>query len=396
MVKKRQSVFLCVAIGVLLIASNISAQSAKETKTNNELLIIPPERLSLLVDNLTTGLKKVERVRVFYQGEEITYPISSADIKVVNVLFDAISSGVVVNGVIGDKAVVEDIRTLELDGQAFVVRDLYLDGEASEFIGRAIPIMLTSNASTSIPQEPLINAVAAPTISSISGISNFSAGITNGLVSMDCGRNYNGSRVINDQTGTYPWTIIGNGFGTQQGQIIIAGRQAAISSWSNTKIVIDPTLPTNSYPACAVLALRTSDGRILNSGVNVVPAIRSRIYGQCTYLVAKTRLNLGLQPSPTAYGGYQTITGSYVPKVGDQLEWQARHTAIVTAVSNTGTINGTTTWRVTISEQNADCNNSFNVYTSEFKTKLVGGSSQIVQYMRSSVNNFGEARTYFR
>lgn len=164
--------------------------------------------------------------------------------------------------------------------------------------------------------------VAQPTISAISGVSNLSVlGIYNGLVAMDCGKTWNGYRVVNDRTGTYPWKLSGQNFGSAVGTVTLGGQVVRITAWQPTSITIDPTLPWYSGRLLTTLRVRTATGLVVSQGVSVVPAISSRIYGQCTHFVAYRRKQMGLQPSPTAFGGYSAITASYVPKRGDQYQW---------------------------------------------------------------------------
>src|SRR5207244_389293 len=66
-------------------------------------------------------------------------------------------------------------------------------------------------------------ATGSPTIASIGGVTNSAAGISNGLAAMDCGKAYNGARVINDKTGVYQWRVDGKNFGASAGSATIAG-----------------------------------------------------------------------------------------------------------------------------------------------------------------------------
>lgn len=139
-------------------------------------------------------------------------------------------------------------------------------------------------------------------------------------------------------------------------------------------------------------------GGVLNWGLNIVSAIKTRIFGQCTHHVAWYRLRMGKQPSPTAYGGYTTITGSYVPTVGDQYQFNNRqHTAILVGVSGPAlSTGGVKTWTLTISEQNADARNNVRQYTTYFKTKTVGTSTSVLDYPRASYNTSYWSTSYYR
>lgn len=214
-------------------------------------------------------------------------------------------------------------------------------------------------------------ATEAPQIT-IGGESIPAAGINKGLVAMDCGKAYNGQRVVNDKTGSYPWTISGRDFGSVKGTALLNGQEVKIISWQTTAIKIDPTMPWTSAPISTTLKIRTSAGLEVSQNVQVVPAISTRIYGQCTHFVALRRKQMGLQPSPTAYGDYKNVTAAYVPRRGDQYQWNwsgGKHTAIVTSVSGPTTVNGETTYSVTVDEQNANCANQLNTFVASFAVK---------------------------
>ena len=129
--------------------------------------------------------------------------------------------------------------------------------------------------------------------------------------------------------------------------------------------------------------------------MSVVPAIKSRIFGQCTHHVALTRINMGRQPSPAAYGGYSTMTTSYEPRVGDQLQWRGRHTAIITSV-NAYYIGGWRRYNIQISERNADCRNGHKVYWDYFEVGVVNGQTCVTPYIQSSVRSLGSCTLYYR
>lgn len=213
-------------------------------------------------------------------------------------------------------------------------------------------------------------ANTGPQITGIAGVTNADAGITNGLADMPCGTLYNGYRVINNATGVYPWTLSGQNFGSAPGTVLLGGRAVKILSWQSNAITIDPTLPWAATPSQMSLDVRTATGQLTPSqSIQVAPAISSRIYGQCTYHVALRRFQMGLVPSPYAYSGYATITSTYVPRRGDQYKWAAPHTAIIEAVSGPVTNNGTSTYTITIGEQNADCRNGIDQFVTTFAVK---------------------------
>lgn len=230
------------------------------------------------------------------------------------------------------------------------------------------------------PPEGLeLTAASAPLISSISGISSDDAGISNGAASMSCGSTWNRWRILNDQPGLYTWTLNGSGFGTSPGTVTLQGIPAPITSWSNTKIQINPTLSLVLFgvPEYAArdmdirVEVRTVTGDAVSRIEQVVPSLRSRIYQQCTWHVAKRRLEMGLKPSPTAYlTGYTTIDKSWQPHAGDQLRWDltsGRHAAIIESVSGPSTVGTKTVYGIRISQYNRGCDNMYSVYDTTFE-----------------------------
>jgi len=238
-------------------------------------------------------------------------------------------------------------------------------------------------------QRSVAGAVASPYVSSISGDTYSASGVSNGVVAESCGAAYNGGRAVNDTTDTYSWVIVGGNFGSSVGSVTLAGRAARISSWSSTKIVAYPSAPYNSGPMSTTLAIKTSNGTV-NYPVSIVPAIKSRVFGQCARWVAYMRMTLGLQPSPTAYGGYSPFTATYGPRVGDQLQWNGTHTAIIVAV-NTYYSGGWSRYNVQVSEQNYDCKNSTRTFWDYFE---VNASKQITHNITHP--SLGKATSYYR
>jgi hypothetical protein len=276
------------------------------------------------------------------------------------------------------------------------------------YSGRNIPITLESATDAAGSPRPQVMSATTliarnlttstgPQVSTIGGVSNDSAGILNGRVNMMCGKTWNGTLVVNDQDNAYPWYISGTNFGTATGTVTLAGRTSRIIQWTPTQIIAAPTANYTWGPLTTLLTVRTPNGATTSSGVGIAPAIRTRIYGQCTWFVAYTRLNMGKQPSPYAYSGYSTITTQYAPQVGDQYEWQAAHTAIVTQVSGPVlTSGGYKTWTVQVGEYNAQCTNAFDSYTTQFQIRTTTTGTVITKYPQSSVTSFGNATSYYR
>jgi hypothetical protein len=182
-----------------------------------------------------------------------------------------------------------------------------------------------------------------PRIGGVGGVTNGDSGIANGRASMPAnkGANWNGWLVINDEALTYPITITGS-FGNTPGLVFVNGRQVG-ARWSASTITIDPTgsvfnasQPWSWSPTWTWFVVQTQSGQAAML-VNVVPAVKSRIYGQCTYWVALRRHQMGKLLSPTAYSGYTPIDAHWQPQRGDQLQWNGTHTAIVEDVYETVT-----------------------------------------------------------
>lgn len=361
-------------------------------QTENSLRVAGKRIDSLIASQARGGVIR-EMVRVFSGGVLIDSPAPVTGLVRKSGRYYPDSRILVVTGDLNGSKVIEDIHFLEADDSTIVLRDIYLDGETADLsVGRGLPFRIDSGKNESEGMSAL--AVAAPTVSSISGYTDCAGvGIVNGKVAMNCdgsgcGTTYDGNYAINDQPGKFTLTLNGNNFGTSRGSVVLAGNYVPILSWANTRIVIDPTVPWYSSPLCALLKITTASGGVLNSGINIVPAIRTRIYGQCTFHVALTRLQMGMQPSPSAYGGYTSIDGRYVPRAGDQYQWATntgKHTAIVVSVSGpVSAAGGIKTWTLTVSQQNADCRNSINRYPTSFQTKTVNGVTSVAAYPKSS------------
>jgi hypothetical protein len=252
--------------------------------------------------------------------------------------------------------------------------------------------------------SPSEAAAANPIVTGISGESNWDAGITNGVVDMSIGKAYNGLRVINDEPGKYSWTIYGTNFGTKQGQVTIAGRTVAVTKWSNTQIIIAPTgaainprQPWSWGPMCTTTAIYTSNGTAFY-GVNIAPAIRTRIYGQCTWWVAYRRLIFGKLPSPSAYNVGLSLTPAWEPEVGDQLQFPLNgfnHTAIIEDVIR-NTSPTFIRYSIRISQYNATGRNEYGQFNTTFTVTRTstGARGSIIEWPKFSTNGAAASRYY--
>jgi hypothetical protein len=223
-----------------------------------------------------------------------------------------------------------------------------------------------------------------PQISAIHGYTDdANVGIFDGRVHMaPCGSAYDGGRAVNNEPSFFIWDVTGANFGTTKGTIVLAGitvPMSAIIGWTPTHIQFYPTVPYNWGPMSTILSITNSSGGNLPSAISVVPAIKTRIFGQCTWYVALARLNAGKQPSTAAYPsgpGWSQITAGYAPQLWDELTWDwysngvhHRHTAIITSMSGPVRSGNTLTWTITIGEANAACNNQITSRTSAFQVQ---------------------------
>lgn len=372
-----------------LLASVVLETEGLPSGKAGDLVKVQGKDVDSFVDSLGEGLPHIDRTRIFYSGNLVAEKDQLAlDIQRQQGLFNRATGSLFVVGSLGEMTTIEDMRTLELGGRLYVLRDVYLDGERANLsAGRGLPVLLESASAAA--------SVSPPQVLSISGFTSSVAGVSNGRVAMTCGTTWNGGLAVNDQAVTYTWTIAGANFGTTTGTVSVGGRVASIGSWSSTRISATPTVPTNYGPATTFLTITASSGRT-DYAVSIVPAIRTRIYGQCTWFVALTRLALGLQPSPTAYGGYSNITAQWAPQRGDQLAWNGTHTAIITAVSGPSVVAGIKIYTLTVEEYNADCRNGYHSYSTNFQVRTINGQSTVVSYPKSSVATLGNATVYFR
>lgn len=356
------------------------------------------DRIPEIIKGLTNGNIRFEKTRVFSFDQQLDNPALAMAFEPRKARFSPESRTIIVVGDLNGSEVIQDVRIVDLGDDAFgVLTDVYLDGmKADTTIGRGTPFELPSDYEAKNGATEA--AASGPTVSSWTGVNVSASGVSNGRVAMSCGATWNGGFAVNDTTGKFPITINGNGFGNSRGSVLIAGRAPTITSWSNTRIVIDPTLPWTSSPFCAVVKITTASGSVVNSGLDVVPTLVTRVYGQCTHFVAMTRKQNGLTPSPTAYGGYSSITSSYVPRKNDQYQWGGgAHTGIATNVTGpVSTSGGYKTWKITIGEQNPDCRNGIKSTVTEFQTRTVNGATSVTKYPKSWASGYAGATLYYR
>lgn len=195
-------------------------------------------------------------------------------------------------------------------------------------------MMVEANESNNAVAIATYFSLAEPRITSIGGVTASATGVYNEVVDMPSGLGdaWDGLRMVNDQRGLYTWTVNGSNFGTTLGKANLTGCEEPVLRWTSTSITIDPSgtqiNPTRPWDWGTRLVIRTAAGQETTQGVGIVPAVRSRPYRQCTWWVAVRRLQMGLAPSSSAYGGQSSITANSNPRVGDQLKWGTNsHTA---------------------------------------------------------------------
>lgn len=205
---------------------------------------------------------------------------------------------------------------------------------------------------------------------------NINAGIVNGVVAMDIGKKYNGALAINNAAGVYPWKVTGSGFGTTKGTAKLGDKLVPISGWSDTSITLDlTTKDLNSADPYGfksdytqTLTLTTSKGKAATKSVWWVPAVESRVFGQCTWWVAANRKPLGL--SVPNYSSYTALSKTWVPATYQGLKWgTSSHNALVEygipQKDAKGNPNGY--YLISITEYNGKVSNGFYRYTTTIK-----------------------------
>lgn len=207
------------------------------------------------------------------------------------------------------------------------------------------------------------------------------------------------------------FTLKGKNFGTKQGSVQFLNSTLTklscvgitIDSWKDTEVKITVTSPYNftysangwvrisidknpppqSYPGASMLSVKGYAG-----------VIKSRGYGQCTWYVAKRRLDAGKSiPTPSAYSS-KTINGSYVPQQYDGLTYGGKHVAIITSSPQKSTAkDGTITWTFKVSEMNALADERESIST---RTFAVNKSGKVITWIGSNAGKSYKADGYWR
>lgn len=296
---------------------------------------------------------------------------------------------------------------------SFTTDDAWKAEKCIAFVASTSP---SSGASSGI----YLATVITGTPLTIGGITNSDSGIANGLVQEPLGHLYDGYRVVNDEPGFATWTITGAGFGTTVGVVTLNGQTVPPTTtngkpnWSDTSIGINPSgiqinaadhwnwpSPVTAAPVSTKLIIRTANGQTFSTDVQVVPAIKTRVYGQCPWWVAFRRKEMHLTLSPSAYGGYTAISGAWQPHVGEQLAFiwtkngtQFKHQAIIETVGPAVTVGQTTTYALTISQYNANVDNQKTTFDTTFSVKRANGSNTVTALPKFSTSSVGASIFY--
>jgi len=384
-----------VILAVLVFAlpgNHFNAFAQEVSGSNPDEVAVAAGDVDSLIDNVSGGVAKVTRIRVFSAGQVVEYPEPMATVQRDGGVFDSQTRSLLVTGTMNGIPVIEDFRFLHHDGKFYVLRDIHLNGTAADVAnGRSMPTTLETTSPGTVGDRALQSALreyamsskpALPTISAIHGFTDVPVtGILDGLPDMSCGSTYDKFRVIdNVQPSLFDWDVIGGNFGATKGTIQVAGITVSASqiAWAPNEIKFYPAVPYYFAAGPTVLSISTSNGTV-TSALNFAPAISGRIFGQCTWLVALVRMNAGRPVPSTSFGpggSWSTLTAGYVPQLWDALTYRwtdsqgsHTHTAVIVGVSAPAKSGNTTTWTVTIEEANAACSNRITTKQSSFQVQ---------------------------
>jgi hypothetical protein len=214
----------------------------------------------------------------------------------------------------------------------------------------------------------------------------------------------------NDSANPYYWDIKGRNFGVTKGTVSIGPNPSpftsiTIVSWTANTVRIK-AVATRSYLKSGIkVKVKTSTG-VSSAEFNdaSVGIIKSRGCGQCTWFVAKTRLDNSLSIPSSAYSTTAAIpavgasASDYRPAKWDCLNYSGRHVAIITsAPTQTNNTDGSITFTFTVSEYNATWNEALSTSTRTYKvSKLTGGTRKILTGIGTNANSTWVASGYYR
>jgi hypothetical protein len=250
--------------------------------------------------------------------------------------------------------------------------------------------VLTNASGPSLGTEARTAAttVVAPKITSITGYSD-GVGVTSGrwtgqpsVAPKNASNRYKGFLASDSynygsaSSNPYYWDINGSNFGTAKGTVSVGSQfSVTVVSWSATQIRIKAVASTSFQSAAVTVKITTSDGKASATfNDNVVGIIKSRGFGQCTWFVAQQRLANGLSVPPSAYSTTASIPAvgaldsGYRPAQWDALNYSGNHVSIITStVTETTNKDKSITYSFTVSEYNADWQESLSSSTRTYK-----------------------------
>jgi hypothetical protein len=194
------------------------------------------------------------------------------------------------------------------------------------------------------------------------------------------------------------WEITGKNFGAMQGSVQLIDEvtmqplknvSLVINRWTDDKITVTPKATYKFTFAKKVLIFvsRVKNPPLVCSDAtslwkdNLVGIIQTRGFGQCTWQVAKIRLDNSLPIPPTAY----TVSGSvgvkaYTPQRFDCLNYGGRHVGIITSVPKKITNkDGSVTWQFNVTEMNARADEKESVFSATFTVRDAGTTRTVVK-----------------
>ncbi len=241
-----------------------------------------------------------------------------------------------------------------------------------------VSVLLPGARITSGPAE-------VPKISSITGFTDSIGGVQNGRWSGQAAHAPSGAKNTyrgwlavegfdygQPKNNPYYWEINGTGFGMSTGKVEVGPganpfRSFTVLDWKPNRIRCVATVPHSFSAAPFTLTVRTAatpqmpQGATASIADKAVGIIRSRGWGQCTWYVAKVRLDKGLPVPKSAFETNFAISAvgspasNYRPKQWDCLNYGGRHVAIITSKpAEKSNADGSITWKFEVSECNYD------------------------------------------
>ncbi len=209
----------------------------------------------------------------------------------------------------------------------------------------------------------------------------------------------------------YYWDINGSNFGAVQGSVSIVPNPSpftsiTIVSWSATTVRVK-VVATRAYITSGIAVKVTTSAGVSSTAFNdtAMGIIKSRGCGQCTWFVAKTRLDNSLAVPPSAYSTTAAIPAvgaldtGYEPALWDCLNYSGNHVAIITSTpTKTANNDGSITYNFTVSEYNATWNEALSSSPRTYKISRLNSSNKrtILGGIGTNASNSWVATGYYR